>query len=58
MKAIIESRYYVREKPVSNYTSFPVYSDDIEKTLMSHLDFLNRHGSDFTLTLKIVKNSS
>lgn len=58
MKAVIESTFYVRDRPVSSYTSFPVYSDEIEKTLNRQLEFLQRHGSDFTLNLKIVKNSS
>jgi hypothetical protein len=58
MKAIIESTFYVRDKPVSSYSSFPIYSDEIEKTMTRQLEFLQRHGSDFSLTLKIIKNSS
>lgn len=58
MKAIIESTFYVRDKPVSSYTSFPVYSDEIEKTMNRQLEFLQKQDSDFSLSLKIVKNSS
>lgn len=58
MKAIIESTFYIRGMPVSSYSSFPVYSDEIEKSLIRQLEFLRRHGSDFSLELKILKNSS
>lgn len=58
MKAVISSTFYVRGLPKHSYYSFPVYSDEIEKTLISQLEFLQRHGSDFSLELKITKNSS
>lgn len=58
MKAIIESSYFVRGEVITAYSSFPAYSDEIEKTLSRQLDFLNKQESDYTLTLKIVKNSS
>ena len=58
MKAIVESTYLLRGTHISTYASFPVYSDHIEETMFRHLGFLQKQGSDFTLTLKIVKNSS
>jgi hypothetical protein len=56
MKAIIESTYYVREKPVSTYTSFPVYSYRIEESLTRHLDFLHKHGGKYTLNFRITND--
>jgi hypothetical protein len=58
MKAIIESTYYVRDKPISTYISFPVYSDKIEEKLSSHLEFLHKYGSKFTLNLRITNEHS
>ena len=53
MKVTIESLFYVRGKPVSSYYSFPVYSDEIEATMTRQLEFLQRHGSEFKLTLTV-----
>lgn len=58
MKAVINTLFYVRDRPVTAYYSYPVYSDEIEKTMCRELEFLQRHGSDFSLELKITKNSS
>lgn len=58
LKAIISSTFYVRGLPKHSYYSFPTYTPEIEKTLISQLEFLQRHGSDYSLELKIVKNSS
>jgi hypothetical protein len=55
MKATIESTFYVRGKPISSYFSYPVYSDEIENTMVRQLEFLQRHGSAFNLTLKVEK---
>lgn len=57
MKAIVESKYYIRERPITSYWSFPVYSDNIERTLCSRLDFLNQYDN-FELSLTIIKNKS
>jgi len=58
VKAIVETKFYVRGAPRTTYHSFPVYSKEIEATMIRQLEFLQRHGSDFSLELKIVKNSS
>lgn len=55
MKAIIQSTYYVRGNPISSYFSYPVYSNEIENTMIRQLEFLQRHGSQFNLTLKVEK---
>ena len=56
MKAIIETKFYVRDRPHSGYYSFPTYSDEIEKTLIRNLDFLERHGTEYSLSLTIEGN--
>ena len=56
MKAIIESKFFVRDKPYTSYYSFPIYSDEIEKTLVRSLDFLERHGTEYSLSLTIEGN--
>ena len=56
MKAIVQTTFYVRDIPYSGYYSFPVYSDEIEKTMIRELEFLQRHGSEYSLTLTIEGN--
>lgn len=57
MKAIIETTFYVRDKPVTSYYSFPTYSDEIEKTMTRGLEFLQRlGGSEYSLNLTIEGN--
>lgn len=56
MKAIIETEYYVRDRSVTSYYSFPIYSDEIEKTMIRQLEFLQRHGSEYSLSLTIEGN--
>ena len=56
MKAIIETTFYVRDVPQSSYYSFPTYSDEIEKTMIRELEFLQRHGSEYSLKLTIEGN--
>lgn len=58
MKAIITSTFHVRDNPVSSYYSFPVFSEEIEKTMIRQLDFLERTKVNYSLDLKIVKNNS
>ena len=58
MKAVVETKFYVRGVPRTTYYSFPVYSNEIEATMIRELEFLQRHGSDFSLDLRIIKNSS
>jgi hypothetical protein len=58
LKAIINTTFYVRGNPRTSYHSFPVYSEEIEKTLIRQLEFLQRHGSEYSLEFKIVKNNS
>ena len=54
MKAIITTKFYVRDRPVSSYYSFPTYSDEIEKTMTRQLEFLLRNGTNYELNLKII----
>lgn len=56
MKAIIETKFFVRDVPHGSYYSFPTYSDDIQKTLISQLEFLERQGSEYSLSLTIEGN--
>ena len=56
MKAIVETQFYVRDVPHSSYYSFPTYSDEIEKTLIRELEFLQRHGSEYSISLTIKGN--
>jgi hypothetical protein len=53
MKAVIETSFEVRGVPYTSYYSFPRYSDEIERTLVRELEFLKKHGSDFSLSLKL-----
>lgn len=55
MKATIDTRFYVRGKPITSTHSFPVYSDKIEETMIRSFDFLNQYDK-FSLTLKVTKN--
>lgn len=55
MKAIIESKYKVRDRDVSSYYSFPVYSKSIEETLIRELEFHKRCKHPFSLELRIVQ---
>ena len=54
MKVIVESLFYVRGKPISSYSSFPVYTDEIEAYMVRQLEFLRRHGSPFKLEMKVI----
>lgn len=58
MKAVINTLFYVRDRPVATYYSYPVYSDEIEKTMCRELEFLCNHGSNFSLELKIIENKA
>ena len=55
MKVVIESLFYVRGNPITSYHSFPQYTDKIEQTMSSQLDFLNQYDK-FSLTMKVSKN--
>lgn len=56
MKAVINTTFYVRDVPHSGYYSFPTYSDEIEKTMIRELEFLQRNGTEYSLTLTIEGN--
>ncbi len=56
MKVIIESSYPIRDETITSYHSFPVYSDEIEKTMSRLLEFLKQYDR-FSLQMKIVKGS-
>jgi hypothetical protein len=58
MKAVIETKFYVRDRSVTSYYSFPIYSDEIEKTMIRELEFLQRHGSEYNLSLTIEGNKN
>ena len=53
MKAIVQSTYFIREKPVHSYHSFPQFSPDIESTMCRLLEFLKKQDSSFNLELRI-----
>ena len=55
MKAIIESTYKLRGQNIGTYYSFPVYSKNIEETMIRELEFHRRCDHPFTLELKIIK---
>lgn len=55
MKAIIESNYVLRGQNIGSYYSFPVYSDNIEKTLIRELEFHKKCDHPFTLELRIIQ---
>lgn len=58
MKAVINVEYYVRDQKLSSYYSYPVYSDEIEKTMIRELEFLQRLGTKpFSLELKILEEA-
>lgn len=54
MKVVIESSFPLRGQNITSYYSFPVYSDEIEKTMSRELEFLNQYDS-FSLEMKITK---
>lgn len=56
MKVIIESSFPLRGQRIGSYYSYPVYSDEIEKTLIRELKFLNQYD-DFSLEMRITKVS-
>jgi hypothetical protein len=56
MKAVIETTFKVRDNNHSTYYSFPVFSEKIEETLCSQLQFLERLGGPYTLALNLRKS--
>jgi hypothetical protein len=54
MKVVIESSFLLRGENITSYYSFPVYSDEIEKTMSRQLEFLKQYD-DFSLSMKITK---
>ena len=54
MKVIIETSFPVRDKTVSSYYSFPVYSPKIEETMIRELEFLKQYKT-FSLIMKITR---
>jgi len=56
MRAIIETKFFVRDIPQGSYYSFPTYSEEIEETMVRQLEFLQRHGSEYSLSLTIEGN--
>jgi hypothetical protein len=54
MKVIIETSFPVRDQNICSYYSFPVYSDEIEKTLVRQLEFLKQY-STFSITMRVLK---
>lgn len=53
MKVVIETSFPVRDQNITSYHSFPVYSDEIEKTLINQLEFLNRMKGPRKLTMEV-----
>lgn len=56
MKVTITSSYQLRGKPISCTHSFPVYSDNIEETMVRQLEFLKQYET-FSLVMKVEKSS-
>jgi hypothetical protein len=56
MKAIIETSYQLRGQRIGSYYSYPVYSDEIEATLIRQLEFFKRLGTPFSIELKIIED--
>lgn len=56
MKVVIESSFPLRGQRIPSYYSFPVYSDEIEKTLIRQLEFLKQYD-EFILEMKITKGT-
>lgn len=57
MHVTITSTFPVRDKSITTYSSFPVYSPEIEKTMVRSIDFLSKFDS-YSLEMKIIKKSS
>jgi hypothetical protein len=53
MRAIIQTEFKIRDQDHTAYYSFPKYSDEIESTMIRELEFLQRLGNDYSLTLTI-----
>lgn len=54
MKVIIESSFPLRGAKVSSYSSFPAFSDEIQKTMSRQLEFLKQYD-EFSLEMRITK---
>ena len=54
MKVIIESSFPLRDQNITSYYSFPVYSDEIEKTMSRLLEFLRQYDR-FSLSMMVTK---
>lgn len=52
----IESSYHIRDNKHSTYHSFTEYSDNIEKQLVSHLNFLEGLNKPYTLNFTLKKD--
>jgi len=57
MKVTIESSFPVRDKTITSYWSFPVYSDKIEETMDRSLNFLKQYDK-FSLVMSISHDKS
>jgi hypothetical protein len=57
MKAVIESSVLIRDRNVTSTYSFPVYSTQIEETLIRQLAFLRQYET-FSLTMKLSKEKN
>ena len=57
MKATITSTYHLRDKAITSFYHYPVFSKHIEDRMSKQLKFLTQYDS-YSLELKIHKNKS
>ncbi len=58
MNVTITTSYPLRDKNITRYISFPEFSEEIQETMISQLEYLNKNHTSFSLEMKVTKNSS
>jgi hypothetical protein len=58
MKVTITTTYPLRDKNITRCISFPQFSEEIQETMISQLEYLNKNHTSFSLEMKVTKNSS
>lgn len=56
MKVTIISSFPLRNESITSYYSYPVYSDEIEKTMARQIKFLSQYDK-FSLEMKVAKGN-
>lgn len=57
MKVVIETSFPVRDRIISRYYSYPVYTPRIEETMIRELEFLKQYKT-FTLTMTVKREDN